>query len=104
MGRDLIGGTSAAVIKYNLKRSIVICRNVVSGAHYHFVSKMTSLTAYISAALVMIIFVSLFVTLFLFLPMLIYPLGERHSAPTQLNELTLFGHSVLHSTKSLIVF
>ena len=33
-------------------------RNVVSGAHYHFVSKSTSFTAYISAGLVMIIFVS----------------------------------------------
>ena len=35
------------------------CRNVVTGAHYHFVSRWTSSTAYIVAALVMMVFVSI---------------------------------------------
>ena len=34
-------------------------RNVVSGAHYHFVSRWTSSTSYFTAFLVMIIFVSI---------------------------------------------
>ena len=34
------------------------CRNVVTGAHYHFVSRWTSSTAYIAASLVMMVFVS----------------------------------------------
>ncbi len=33
-------------------------RNVVSGAHYHFVSRSNSSTSYLMAALVMLIFVS----------------------------------------------
>ena len=33
-------------------------RNVVTGAHYHFVSRWTSSTAYIAASLVMMVFVS----------------------------------------------
>jgi len=33
-------------------------RNVVTGAHYHFVSRWTSTTSYLAAAFVMMIFVS----------------------------------------------
>ena len=33
-------------------------RNVVTGAHYHFVSRWTSSSAYIAASLVMMVFVS----------------------------------------------
>jgi hypothetical protein len=36
----------------------IIFRNVVTGAHYHFVSRWTSSSAYIVAALVMMVFVS----------------------------------------------
>ena len=33
-------------------------RNAVTGAHYHFVSRLSSWTSYLAAALVMMVFVS----------------------------------------------
>ena len=40
------------------KMYVFLCRNVATGAHYHFVSRWTSSSAYIAASLVMMVFVS----------------------------------------------